>query len=416
MRAAGSYLGMQIKRMLRLLPMLLAATAVTLGVLMLCGAILLRSENSAEGKQRFRIGMVGNLSDEYLGFGILLVQAVDDSRFVIELIPMEEEEAVSSFRRGELSSYVLVPDGLMDSIVYGRNDKMLTYLCSEGQKGIEGILGGELADIVSVLVTRSQSAVFGVQEIVSTHGGEMDLWEATERMNLRLFNIILNRTGLYSLEELGVSDGLSLVGYYLGAFLVLILLLLGIHASPLLIRRSKALSGLMKSRGVGAFGQVLGEYTAFALMNLICYGMVFLALRVVLESGFIEPAEWKGLGAEPLGELFASILPAALMLSAMQYCLYELVTGVIGGLTAQFLCSISMAYLAGIFYPAGFLPETMRRLGELLPVGAAFGYIQEKILGEVSLKTMLAVSLYLFLFLGLSVLIRSTRMERGRQR
>lgn len=415
MRAAGSYLGMQMKRMLRLLPVLLAAAVVTLGVLMLCGGLLLHSENRQEGKQRFRIGMVGDFSDQYLGFGISLIQAMDDSRFVIELIPMEEEEALSRFRRGELSAYVRVPDGLLDSIVYGRNDKPLVYYCAEGQQGIEGILGGKLADIVSVLVTRSQSAVFGMQEIVGSHGGELEFWEATERMNLRLFDIVLNRTGLYRLEELGVSGGLSAAGYYMGAFLVLFLLLSGIHASPLLIRRSSALPGLMKSRDVGVFWQVLGEYAAFALMELICSGIVFLALYAVLEGGSLELAEWKGLGAGPLGGLFRAILPVMLMLSAMQYWLYELMTGVVSALTAQFLGGISMAYLAGVFYPASFLPGAMRRLGELLPVGAAFGYIQEKILDELSLGTILSVFLYLFLFLGLSVLIRSLRIERGRQ-
>lgn len=409
-------MGMQMKRMLRLLPVLLFASAVTLGVLMLCGALLLQREGNAEGKHKFRIGMVGDLSDSYLGFGISLVQAMDDSRFMVDLIPMEEEEAVRSFRRGELSSYVLVPDGLLDSIVYGKNDKKITYLSSEEQRGIEGILGEELANIVSVLVTRSQSAVFGVQEMIKRRSGGEGLGEATERMNLRLFDVVLNRTGLYTIEELGVSGGLSLIGYYMGAFLVLFLLLMGIHASPFLIGRSRMLPEVMKSRGVGALRQVLGEYAAFSLVNLICFGTAFLALGVVLGGGFMEPGEWKGLGAEPLGGLFAAILPAALMLSAMQFLIYELAEGVVGSLTAQFLCGISMAYLAGIFYPAGFLPEAMRRLGELLPVGAAFGYVREEILGGLSLGTALSVFFYLFLFLGLSVSVRSLKIERGRQR
>lgn len=207
MKRLGSYFGMQMKRMLRLLPVLLVAVAATFAVLGLCAALFLYNESSAEGKHRFRIGMVGDLSDSYLGFGISVVQAMDDSRFMVELVSMEKEEALSSFRRGELSACVLVPEGLLNSIVYGRNDELITYLSSEGQKGLESILGEELADIVSVLVTRSQSAIFGMQQILWSHDRGGEAAELTDWMNLKLFDIVLNRTGLYTLEELGVSGG-----------------------------------------------------------------------------------------------------------------------------------------------------------------------------------------------------------------
>lgn len=415
MRGWCSWFGMQMKRMLRLLPVLLVSVAATIGILGLCAALLLQSESSREGKHRFRIGMVGNLSDSYLGFGISMVQALDDSRFMVELLPMEEAEAVRSFRRGEISSYMQVPDGLLDSIVYGRNDKPITYVGSEGQKGIESILGEELADMVSVLVTRSQSAIFGMQQIMGEYGRQAETAAVTDQLNLRLFNAVLNRAGLYMLEELGVSEGLSTTGYYLGAFLVLFLLLLGIYGSPFFIRRGRALPELMKSRGIGAFGQVVGEYTAYACMNLVCLLIVFQALEIVVQSGFVEIGEWELQGVEPLSALYGTAFAAALMLSAMQFWLYELVTGVVGSMMVQFICAVSMAYLGGIFYPANFFPETMRSIGGILPAGAAFGYVRGGISGEPSLKAAAPVFLYLFLFLGLSVLTRGLKLERGKQ-
>lgn len=415
MRGLRTNLRMQIKRMLRLLPVLLAAVAATLGILGLCAALLVQGESSGEGKHRFRIGMVGDLSDSYLGFGISMVQALDDSRFMVELVPMEEAEAKRSFRRGELSAYVQVPDGLLDSIVYGRNDKPITYVGSEGQKGIESILGEELADIASVLVTRSQSAIFGMQRVLGKYGREAEAAAVTDQMNLRLLDIVLNRAGLYTLEELGISEGLSTTEYYLGAFLVLFLLLLGIYGSPLFIRRDREMPALMKSRGIGAPVQVLGEYAAFACMNLICLFTAFLAVVIVLRGGFFEIREWSLQGTEHLRTLYGTVLPAVLMLSAMQFWLYELAAGVVGSLMLQFVCGISMAYLGGVFYPANFFPETMRNIGRILPAGAAMGYVQSGILGEPSLKAAAPVFLYFLLFLGLSVLTRDLRLERGRQ-
>lgn len=413
MKRACAYFGIQMKRMLRLFPVLLVSVAVTFGVLGVCGALLLQSLNNAEGKHKFRIGMVGNWSDDYLGFGISVVQAMDDSRFMVELVPMEEEEALNSFRRGELSSCVMVPEDLLNSIVYGRNDVQITYLSSEGQKGLEGILGDELANIVSVLVTRSQSAIFGMQQLMRERGRDGEVADATYRMNLQMFDLVLNRTGLYTLEELGISGGLGAAGYYLGALLVFFLLLLGIYGSPLLVRRSSALPELMKSRGIGAVGQVLGEYGAFACMNLICFVLAFPAVSIVLKRGLIEIKEWSGMGTEPLRSLFYGAWPVVLMLSAMQFLLYELVRGIVSSLLLQFICSISMAYLAGVFYPANFFPDAMKNMGRLLPVGAAFGYVREGISGELSVGKGAAVFLYLFLFLGLSVLTRKLKVERG---
>ncbi len=414
MRRWCSWLGMQMKRMLRLLPVLLAAVAATIGILGLCAALLLQGESSGEGKHRFRIGMVGDLSDSYLGFGISMVQALDDSRFMVELLPMEEAEAERSFRRGELSSYVRVPDGLLDSIVYGRNDKPVTYVGSEGQKGLESILGEELADIVSILITRSQSAIFGMQQIMGEYGRQSETAAVTEQMNLKVFDVVLNRAGLYTLEELGVSGGLSTTEYYLGAFLVLFLLLLGIYGSPLFLRRSRALPELMKSRGMGALAQVFGEYAAYACMNLICLFIALQAVGAVLQGGFVEIGEWGPQGTDFLRELYGTAFSAALMLSALQFWLYELVTDAAGSLMTQFVCAVSMAYLGGLFYPADFLPKTMRTVGRILPAGAAFGYVQGGISGEMSLKTAAPVFLYLILFLGLSGLTRGLRLERGR--
>lgn len=408
-------MGIQMKRMLRFLPVLLAAVAVTFGVLGVCGALLLNSYANSEGKHKFRIGMVGDWSDDYLGFGISVLQAMDDSRFMVELLPMEKEEALNSLRRGELSSCVIVPENLLDSIVYGRNDVQITYLGSEGQRGLESILGEELANIVSVLVTRSQSAIFGMQQIMWEHGRGQETADATYRMNLQMFDLVLNRTGLYTLEELGISGGLGVAGYYLGALLVFFLLLLGIYGSPLLVRRGGGLPELMKSRGIGAVGQVLGEFGAFACMNLICFALVFPAVGIVLKSGLVEIKEWSGMGTEPLRSLFLSAWPTVLMLSVMQFLLYELVRGIVGSLLLQFISGISMAYLAGIFYPANFFPDAMKNLGQLLPVGAAFGYVREGILGEVSVGKGVIVFLYLFLFLGLSILIRHLRIVKGRR-
>lgn len=405
-----TYFCAQMKRMRKLLPAVLLATFVSCVCLGLCLGLYMKNSGFAEKQQKFRIGLVGDISGSYLGMGIYALQSVDDSRFLVDFCPMTEEEARRQYLAGSLSGYVRVPEGLVDSLVWGRNDRPITYVCAEGQRGITGILMGEIADVVSVLVTRSQSAVYGMQEILLNRGKRGSMGKATDQMELRLANIVLNRTGLCRLELLGISDGLSVEGYYLCAFSVFFFMLFGIYGSPLFTDRSRTLTRLVKAGGMGAFRQVAGEYLAFAGMNALCCAEVSLLLGIVLGRDIVQVAEWEERGAGAVLGFFAALLPVTAMLSALQFLLYELTTGVVSSVLLQFVCSIAMCYLAGCFYPAGFFPETLQKIGGVLPAGVAVSYAQSCLKGCLSPAEALAVFLYLLLFLGLAVAVRKYRL------
>lgn len=170
MRQTTAYFLAQLKRVARLLPgqiFVEAVVCVCAGVLALL--LIAQGADAAAGK-RYRIGMVGDLSDSYLGFGIAAVQEMDDSRFMIELVPMSEQEAEAAFRRGELYAVMRVPEGLLESIVYGENDKYVTYTAAQGQQGLGTMVMGEITDLASTLVTCSQSAIYAMQRVLADAG------------------------------------------------------------------------------------------------------------------------------------------------------------------------------------------------------------------------------------------------------
>lgn len=170
MRQTAAYFLAQLKRMARLLP---GQILVDLAVCVCAGALvclLLAQGAAAEAGTRYRIGMVGDLSASYLGFGIAAVQEMDDSRFMVELIPMEEREAEAAFERGELYAVMRVPEGLMESIVYGENDNPVTYTATQGQQGLGTMVMGEITDVASTLVTCSQSAIYAMQRVLADQG------------------------------------------------------------------------------------------------------------------------------------------------------------------------------------------------------------------------------------------------------
>lgn len=408
-----TYLYIQFRRMLKLLPVLMTVTLLSCGCVGFFSVLYLNSDAMTENSRKYQIAVVGDTNDSYLGFGISALSTLDDSRFMVEFPSMTESEARQALMWGDITAYAKVPEGLVDSIVRGANDTPVTFVGATGQKGVTGILVEELTEVASTLIVRSQSAIFGMQSVLWDNGLEDMWWEATERLNLRFIDMVLNRTKLCDLEVLGLSNGLSTGEYYFCSMLIFFLLLAGINCSPLFARRNRELLRLMASKSVGAFRQILGEYLAYLVLNLCCLLGIFLVLVPVFGSGAIKFSGWEGMGANILVGFYFMLFPVAAVFTAMQFLMYELVTGVVSGILLQFICGISMAYLSGCFYPASMFPDALKRIGALLPTGVALSYTGGGLMGDVSLTAGLGLLLYLAVFLGLSTFVRSFRIQRG---
>lgn len=408
-----SYFLAQLKRAVKLLPgqlMVDLAVCVCAGFL----ACLLVTQGAAlsEGT-RYRIGIVGDLSDTWLGFGIAALQEMDDSRLMIELVGMSGEEAEDAFEKGDLYAVVRVPEGLMESIVYGENDRPITYTATQGQKGLGTMVMGEITDIASALVTSSQSAIYAMQRMLADAGRGDEIGPKTDKLNLALINLVLSRSGFSDVEVLGYADGLSLPLYYFCSMILLFLLLSGLLNSALFARRSTSLPSFLKARGVGAFWQIFGEYVAYFSLVLAGFFVLCLPLWFGLERGMIGIPEWEGMGAKPFLGAVWSFVPAAAMFAAFQFLLYEVAEGIVNGILLQLICGTGMGYLSGYFYPSAFFPEKMRALGGLLPSGAAARFVEEGIWGRPSAYAGCTVLVWLAVFFALTIVVRTGKIRNG---
>jgi len=228
MTRVRAYFLAQLKRTFRLAFPQLAADILICACVGLLSYLLVAQGAFAAGGARYRIGMVGDLSDSYLGFGIAALQEMDDSRFMIELVGMSEAEADEAFEKGELYAVMRVPDGLLESIVSGGNDCLITYTPAEGSKGLGTMVMGEITDIASTLVTSSQSAIYAMQRMLVEEGRQEEVGRETDRLNLSLINLVLSRSGFGEVELLGYADGLSMELYYFCSAVLLFLLLAGL--------------------------------------------------------------------------------------------------------------------------------------------------------------------------------------------
>lgn len=407
------YLLAQMKRVKKALPAVLIMTLLLTGCIALVSKVMLIADSSSEKKQKVQIGLVGDISGSYLGFGISALQHLDSSRFAIEFIEMEEEEARDRLNHGTLSAFVIVPEGFVEAAVRGEN-MPLTYVSTSGSLRLGSMIMNELVNTISSLLTESQNAIYGMQNYL-VHNGMSDIyWQATDELYLRFLDFILGRTTVYELELTGLSGNLSMIGYYLCGFTVLFLLLWGIAGSPLYIKKDHALPALLSSKGQNTLSQMAGEFVAYFVLMATSFLLVIVLVAVVMGlTGFTLP-EWEREGIGILFGFYVKMLPVAAVICAMQLLLFELTSDMVSGILLQFLCALSLGYLSGCFYPISFFPESIQMVQPLLPTGVAVNYGGNLLMEESTVIEMVLLLGYLVLFLVLATAVRKRKIAGNR--
>jgi ABC-type multidrug transport system permease subunit len=368
MRLFFRYTFLQVKKMFRSFPAVFFMTVFLAGGIVLLAWMQLRMGGDTVDDQKIRLGVVGDMDDSYLGFGITALQAMDSSRFELELVSCSEEEARKALEAGEISGYLRIPEGFVSSIVHGENKKV-TYVLKGGQAGIGAALVQELSEAISTLVTESQSGIYSLRDFYERQGESESVSEDMDKLNLEYFSRILGRSNLYDIKILGDHQELSLIGYYGCSMLLCFLLFFGMNCGNLLITEDLALGKMLRSAGVGAFSQVIGEFLSYFAMfaaNLAGIGAVAFAIMSV--TGVQSPELAVGGNGT---DLLIRTIPTLLLTAALQFFLYSLADSLSGGLLMQFLTMLALSYLSGCFYPAAYFPKGLRRLAEILPTGQA---------------------------------------------
>lgn len=402
-----NYFLAQLKRVFRAFPFIAAMTLLLTGCLALLAASVMHAYLSSEEKQKLQVGVVGDASGSYLGFGIMAIQMLDSSRFAIDFVQMTEEEAEKRMRSGKMSAYVSVPEGFAEA--FEKDEEVyVTYVTSDQTSGVGVILMKELVKAVSDVVVESRNAINGTWVLLAEQNVEGDFGAATDRLFLRYVELFLNRTELWPLDLCGISNRLTFAEYYAIAVLILFLLFWGITGSSLFVKRDASLAKFWKAKGQGVFGQVCAEYLAYFLLML---GSLFL---VYVPAAALLPRTGVGLpeGFFPAAVLFlVRMVPAAALLAGLQFFLYELISDVVSGILLQFMAGISLAYLSGCLYPVSFLPEAIQKLAPLLPSGAALQYGIGWMRNAATWREACYMALCLLLFLGLAAGVRERRVK-----
>ena len=405
MRRFFVYFLLQCRRALRLLPHILAVTALLAGGAGLAAVLLSADRAADESRQLALIGVVGSESSPYIRVGIDALETFDTSREELQFVFLDEETALAELRAGKLSAFFYLPDDFVESIYAGEIDP-IRFVTLENAAGINTLLTAELAEMVARLMTESLSAQYGAQQYAREHLPDVDPYQVDNELVARYFSMVLTRDRLTSVKLVGLSDALSFGGYYFCAVATAFLLMLGISAASLCSRRSAELGLTLRAQGFGPLRQTLAEFAAFYLVLLPGTLLAAAAALLLLRRSGLDIPELEALSPSRLAGTLALLL---LGLGAMQFFLYELVPSALGGILLQFLNAAVQGYLCGCFYPSGFFPDTLQRIGAALPAGTAMRTMRLALRGVGSGAMLVWVPVFLLL----SAALRALRLRKG---
>lgn len=403
------YFRLQLKRAVKMLPRMLAVTLL-LAVLTALAALLLSrlQKNNDESKELIHIGLVGDLTQGYLAEGLEMFQSIDSSRFSLSFDNLSAEEADRALRRGDIGGYAVIPDGFAEALMEGVH-LPITYVSASGGADIGAKITRELVETISSLVLETENAVYGLQDYTADYLPQFNPYDEGNNLVWRYGLRILDRDILYEIQTVEAEQTLGMPAYYLCGVSLLFLMLWAISCTPLFAGRSRELGRILRAEGLSSAGQVLAEYLSYVMLmlfGLLCAGLLAGALMGRFEISIPELEAFSG---GKMLRLALSALPTALMICALQFLLFELADGTIGGVLLQFLNTAVQGYLAGCFYPTSFFPEALQRVGALLPAGAGMNHLRSLLMQKASFAATAPVWGWMLLFLLGSVLLRRRR-------
>ena len=412
MRKFGSYLCAQFKRSVRHYPVILFFTVLLASGIVLLLTTLFRADAAGEKQMKVKIGLVGDLNNSYLELGMGLLQNFDSSQYYLEMIAVDRESAEELLQKREIIGFLEIPSDFMDAMLAGA-ESSLRYVTLGGPAVLGPLLVEEVAVTVSEMVSEAQNGLYGFLRYADQSSIDRTTrTELADAMGIGFATQIFTRDKTYEVEVIGQGNNLSFRAYYVCAFCMIMILLMGTVCVNLLTKSDLSLNRLLTFRRFGALRQVLAEYLPFfaiIMLNLLLF-FVIAGLSVSVFDAKLDFLPTLDSFADFL-RVGVLMLPAALLLSGLQFMLCELTTGVVNSVLLQILAAVALAFASGYLLPLNSLPPVLATVSLYLPTGLAFRYAASLLTDTFAFGTLAAVLAYTAVILAIAVAVRNMKIR-----
>lgn len=344
--------------------------AVGLQFMILCAAVLflavvgprLLNQDKLNGK--IQVGIMIQEDNALTDFALELLWNMENMKSTCTFYRMESMQEAK-----DMDAVLVFPPGMVESILSGQNIPGKVYLY--GKDGIRDILTRELLQSGISVLSSAQAQIYSAYLLLNQYGRMDRLEEVQNHVNLSNLNLALNHDRIWKTVRFGATGELPEEVYFVSSGTVLFLLLMGINCCFLASPENRLLAGMLKRRGYTAAKQVIARILAVLLFLLGSLCILLLILKICLRL-MQRTEEFEKISIfDTLGMLGPGVLLQLLLLlflvSVMIVWALEMADSVSAMVLGLTLGSLVLLFVSGGFYPSVFLPETLQRVGRLLP-------------------------------------------------
>lgn len=362
-----TYFQLELKRALKSIPYFFAGAIV---LILLVGTIAFSASKLLYGKQavaKIQVGVVLPQDDKLAAKALSLVSSLDSVESLCEFTYVGEEEGKSLLKRGDIFALMVLPQGLLQGIMDGTN--LPVEVIFPEHAGLESSVFRELTDAGASILKTAQAAIYGTDDFLTEHQLSAFIPQAERELNSKYLKYGLTREDYFNTEKISAVGDVSVAAFYGVSASVLILLLLGIPAAPLVRPYSAVMEQKLSLFGIGRM-----KRTAVRTLTLTVSFLLITAIPFAL-------CMWKGWLRAGVGSFLMWVL-VCLAAAGWILFLYELCGSMTAGILLLFFTTVFMVFLAGGIVPGAFLPSAAARLGQFMPAGFLMDGVKWMAVGE----------------------------------
>ena len=391
---------LEIKRLVGMIPLILLETLLFALIAAGTGIYAAKAVYGDKAIGEIKIGIVADGEDSLTKMLVKFVQSMDSMKDTVSMEFMNEEEARTQVEEGEIYGAVVIPEGMVDSILSGEN-LPASILLDNSYSQAETEVFAQLTRAGAKLLTTAQAGIYAADTLCMEEGMENRVQETEDYLNAAYLEYALGRASIFRKEEVDAVKGTSLTDYYGVALLLAFLSLAGLSLGKCIQTGTGERKRMLSVRGISLGGQYLIEAGAFAIV-LALFGMavslpVCFFMIYYMDSSLQVTAAWILLGL------------MWLVLGSFLRMLLQIMGNSAGGIGICFVLILAGMTASGIFLPSAFLPIWMERAGNYLFYREWMEAVTMILQGRPGSRIMLKLLIQFIVFLTAGVFVTEVK-------
>lgn len=324
-------------------------------LVLLAGAIAFSASRMLYGDEaigKIKVGVVMPEDDKLAAMALSMVESLDSVGSLCEFQYVEKKEGEDFLKKGNIFALMELPMGLVQGIMNGSNIPITITFPKNA--GLEASVFKELTEAGTSILTTAQAGIYSAGEFLTLHGNESSIRQAEKDLNSIFMKYALTRESYFKTEKVSASGDVPVTVFYTISAAVLVLLLLGIPAAPIVRPYGKVMEQKLYMIGIGRVKRTAVRTLMLTALLLLASAVPFLFcfFKGFLQGGAVSFLMW---------------LLICIAASGWILFLYELTGNTVAGMLLIFFSTAVMLFISGSIIPAVFLPETLGSIGRWMP-------------------------------------------------